>query len=60
MCALNFHLPVAQAVEHRKAGRLAEAEAVCRQILAAQPGNADALHELGSVAYARKQYSTLR
>jgi predicted O-linked N-acetylglucosamine transferase (SPINDLY family) len=36
---------------HHQAGRLAEAEAIYRQILAAEPRNADALHYLGVVAY---------
>ena len=35
------------AVAHHQAGRLAEAEAIYRQVLAAVPGHADALHLLG-------------
>jgi predicted O-linked N-acetylglucosamine transferase (SPINDLY family) len=35
------------AVQHQQAGRLAEAERVCRQALAASPDNPDALHLLG-------------
>ena len=38
------------AVDHHRAGRLAEAERVYRQILAAQPDHADALHHLGVIA----------
>ena len=34
-----------------QAGRLAEADALCRQILAQQPNNAEALHQLGQAAY---------
>ena len=41
------------AVEHHQSGRLAEAEAVYRQILEAQPGNPDALSLLGLVAHQR-------
>jgi len=37
------------ALQHHQAGRLAEAEAVYRQILAQQPNHADALHLLGVV-----------
>jgi protein O-GlcNAc transferase len=37
-------------VLHHKAGRLVEAEKIYRQILAAQPNHADALHLLGVVA----------
>jgi protein O-GlcNAc transferase len=36
-------------VSHHKAGRLAEAEKIYRQILAAKPNHADALHLLGVV-----------
>ncbi|HTV47745.1 MAG TPA: tetratricopeptide repeat protein [Phycisphaerae bacterium] len=38
------------AVEHHQAGRLAEAEAIYRQILVRQPNFADALHLLGVIA----------
>ncbi|HVQ61278.1 MAG TPA: tetratricopeptide repeat protein [Burkholderiales bacterium] len=36
---------------HQAAGRLPQAEAVYRSILATDPGNADALHLLGTVAH---------
>jgi protein O-GlcNAc transferase len=36
-----------QALAHHQAGRLKEAEGLYREILRAQPGNADALHLLG-------------
>ncbi len=41
----------AAAVEHHRAGRLAEAEAGYREILAADPRHADSLHLLGLVAH---------
>ncbi len=40
----------AAAVEHQRAGRLAEAESLYRAILAAEPDHAAALHMLGGVA----------
>ena len=39
------------AMQHHQARRLAEAEGLCRQILAAQPKHADALHLLGVIAH---------
>jgi tetratricopeptide (TPR) repeat protein len=42
---------VAAAVESHQRGKLAEAEALYRQALAVEPGNADALHLLGVIAY---------
>jgi len=39
------------ALQHHRAGRLADAEALYRQILAAQPNHAGALHFLGVIAY---------
>jgi len=39
------------ALQHHQAGRLAEAEALYRQMLAADPRHADALHLLGVVAH---------
>ena len=39
------------ALQHHQAGRLAEAEALYRQILAVQPQHADALHLLGVIAH---------
>ena len=40
-----------QAVALHQAGRLSEAEALYRQILAAEPGHPEALHFLGMLAY---------
>src|SRR4051794_27702021 len=37
----------AQAVQHRQAGRLEEADAFCRRILASDPAHAATLHLLG-------------
>ena len=39
------------ALEHHQLGRLAEAEAIYQQILQIEPGNPDALHLLGLIAY---------
>ena len=39
------------AIQHHQAGRLAEAEALYRQILDVQPNHADARHHLGVIAY---------
>lgn len=39
------------AVQHHQAGRLAEAEALYRRVLAARPGQPDALHFLGVLAF---------
>ena len=39
------------AVQHHRAGRLADAEALYRQILAVQPNHSDALHLLGLIAH---------
>jgi len=40
-----------QALAHHQAGRLEAAAAAYRQVLAAQPGHAEALHRLGLIAY---------
>jgi protein O-GlcNAc transferase len=40
----------ALAIQHHRAGRLGDAEVLYRQILAAQPNHADALHHLGVIA----------
>jgi tetratricopeptide (TPR) repeat protein len=42
---------LAMALEHHQAGRLQAAEQIYRQILAADPGQADALHLLGVLAH---------
>ena len=38
------------AVQHQQAGKLAEAESVCRQVLAYQPNHPDAQNLLGVIA----------
>ena len=46
------HFPrLAMAAERRQAGRLQEAEQICRRILDAEPAEAGAWHLLGIVAY---------
>jgi len=45
-----------EALRHYQAGRLDEAEALCREIVAAQPDDANALNVLGIVACRRKQF----
>ncbi|MEA2707913.1 MAG: protein O-GlcNAc transferase [Phycisphaerales bacterium] len=44
------------AVEHHRAGRLAQAETIYRQVLAADPNQADALHLLGMIAQQAGQH----
>ncbi|HTV47983.1 MAG TPA: tetratricopeptide repeat protein [Phycisphaerae bacterium] len=39
------------AAQHHQAGRLAQAEAIYRQILAGQPNHAETLHSLGAIAF---------
>ena len=39
------------AIQHHRPGRLADAERVYRQILAASPNHADALRSLGLIAH---------
>lgn len=43
-------------LQHHRAGRLPEAEALYRQILGVQPGHADALHHLGIIALQRGRH----
>jgi tetratricopeptide (TPR) repeat protein len=44
------HDPFQAVLAHYQAGRLGQAEALCRQVLQAEPGHADALHLLGAIA----------
>jgi hypothetical protein len=49
--AMTIEQAVEMAVQHHRAGRVREAEALYRQVLGAQPGHADALHLLGVLAH---------
>ena len=44
------------AVRHHLAGRIKEAEQLCRQVLAQQPKHPEALHLLGAIAYRVGRY----
>lgn len=46
------------AVQYHQSGQLDRAEALYRQLLAKQPGNAQVLHLLGLTAYQRGDYAT--
>src|SRR5258706_249086 len=48
--------PMAVALAHQRAGRLAEAEDACRTILAERPEEASAWHLLGVVAHQRGRH----
>ena len=50
------HISLENALSLYKAGELAEAEILCKQILHAQPDYADALQILGGIAFQRKKY----
>ena len=50
MPAIPVHQALHNAIEHHQAGRLPEAEAIYRQILAVEPRHADALNLLGVIA----------
>lgn len=49
--ASAVQLVMQHALDHHRAGRLAEAEALYRQVLQQQPDHADALHNLGLLAH---------
>ncbi len=51
MAQLSIKDAIELALQHHKAGRLAEAEAIYRRVLAQDPNQADALHRLGLVAF---------
>ncbi len=48
---VNMQQTFAMALQHHRSGRLAEAEAIYRQILAVEPRHANALHFLGVIAH---------
>src|SRR5205814_5178487 len=47
---------LALAISQHRAGHIAEAERIYRQILTSDPGHADSLHLLGIVAYQRADH----
>src|SRR5207253_1802383 len=56
-CATPVNIPamdvaraMIEAVEHHRAGRIAEAEALYRQVIAVDPNNPDAHNNLGEIA----------
>jgi protein O-GlcNAc transferase len=49
--ALDISKALQLASAHHQAGRLVEAEAVCKQILQVSPNHPDALHLMGMIAY---------
>ena len=46
------------ALAHHRAGRLAEAEAIYRQILATDPQQADSLHLLGMIRHQQGDHNS--
>ncbi len=44
---------IGSGLDHHRAGRVEKAEAIYRKVLAADPGNAEALHLLGIIAHER-------
>lgn len=54
--AVKLSQALQAALKHLQAGSLPQAEAICRQILKADPRNAAALQFLGAVALARNDY----
>ena len=51
LAGFQFTIEINQALEHHKAGRLPQAEALYRQILESQPNHPDAFHLLGVIAH---------
>ena len=50
--SLSIHAAMARAHAHWNAGQSDQAEMLCQRVLAVWPGQADALHLLGLIAYA--------
>jgi tetratricopeptide (TPR) repeat protein len=46
-----------QAVTHQQAGRLEEAESLCREVLQRNPRHTDSLHMLGILSYRQRRYA---
>src|SRR5437879_6074121 len=57
MPAMTIAQALQAAVEHHQAGRLGQAEAIYRQILAQDPNQPDALHLLGVIAARAGQHA---
>jgi len=51
MRAMSVQEAMTAAMQHHQAGRFRQAEAFYRQVLEQDPANADALHQLGTLAY---------
>src|SRR5437868_6129855 len=51
MPSLTLEQAFEMAVQHQQAGRPADAEAMCRQIVAYKPDHAEALHLLGILGH---------
>jgi protein O-GlcNAc transferase len=49
----NLAQTLQSAIQHHQAGRLAQAEAIYREVLVGYPNSADALHYLGVIAHQR-------
>lgn len=56
MAAITIEHALQLAASHYRAGRLAEAEGLCRQILAQQPHHHPTLHRLGMMALATGRF----
>lgn len=52
----QIHQSIQTAVRHHTAGRLAEADALYRQVLAADPSHADALYGVGLIAHQTRRF----
>jgi Flp pilus assembly protein TadD len=55
---INPRAVLAEAVEHHRANRLPQAEALYRRVLAIDPDNVEALHHLGVAAGQQAKYET--
>ncbi len=56
MVRLTIQQACSLALDHHQRGELRKAEQLYRQILAQQPGNAQATHYLGVIAHQEKRY----